>query len=277
MNQLQPYQIQTSTISQTSHSDLPGLEQWQLMQEQAKYLLASGYLPNNIQRPEQVIMIMLKGRELGIPPIHALSHINIINGKPAMSAELMLSQIYRLHPRAQIKFEERTDKICHVKAKRDGGQWQDFKFTIENAQTAQLTRNPSWAKYPRAMLHARVISEMARSLFPDAISGISYTPEELGENVDEDGTIIADVSEPIPASPPPPAPKSEPAKNPKLIDKNDPKWIAFLTKYLAEKKFPDHVVTRLIELMDGAQWTSEALKKAYDMVQFENEVAKEFK
>lgn len=169
---------------------LPAKNQWELMLHQSAELIKSGFLPAAIKTPEQACLVMLKGRELGIPSIQALSHIHIIGGKCCMSAELMLSQILRLHPRTRISYPVRTNERCEIEVQRDGCKLSTFVFTIADAKQAGLMGNQTWTKYPRAMLHARCVSEMARSLFADAISGVSYTPEEIGANVNEHGEII---------------------------------------------------------------------------------------
>jgi hypothetical protein len=169
---------------------LPAAQGWALLKQQSEELIKSGFLPSGIKTAAQAVAIMLKGRELGIPPMQALSHIHVINGKPTMSAELMLAQILRLHPRTKISYPVRSSERCEIKVIREGCEPSTFVFTIEDATRAGVMGNPTWKKYPRAMLHARCVSEMARSLFPDAISGISYTAEELGANVDENGEVI---------------------------------------------------------------------------------------
>lgn len=179
---------------------LPTEAEWRLMQSQSQSLLASGFLAQGLRTPEQVIVIMLKGRELGIAPMQALSHIHVINGKPCMSAELMLALILRVHPKTKLKWVTRSAECAELQVTRYGWEPSTFKWTIKDAATAQLLNNPSWKKYPRAMLHARVISEMARSVFPDAIAGCSYTPEEMGANVDVDDTgqvvVVETVTQP---------------------------------------------------------------------------------
>lgn len=169
---------------------LPASQGWTTLKQQAGELIRSGFLPSGIKTPEQAVAIILKGRELGIPPMQALSHIHVINGKPTMSAELMLAQIMRLHPKTKISYPKRTSEVCEVKVQRDGSDASVFSFSMADAQAAGLLNNPTWKKYPRAMLHARCVSEMARSLFPDAISGVSYTPEEMGAAVSENGEVI---------------------------------------------------------------------------------------
>lgn len=169
---------------------LPAEKQWSLLRNQAMALLQSRLLPKSVDTAEKVIVIILKGRELGIPPMQALEHIHVINGKPCMSAELMLSQILKKVPQTKLKFVERSDSMCKIEVTRPGMDPNTFQWTIEDASKAGLLRKDSWRTYPRAMLHARVISEMARSLFPDCNAGISYTPEELGAEVDSEGSVI---------------------------------------------------------------------------------------
>jgi hypothetical protein len=169
---------------------LPNESEWRLLMAQSSALLKSKFLPQSLQTPEQVIVVVLKGRELAIPPMQALSHINVIQGKPCMSAELMFSMILQKHPRTRLKIVERTDRRCEIEVTREGWEAANFAWTIEQAQNAGLLTKSSWKQYPKAMLYWRTISEMARSLFPDALAGTSYTPEELGAEIDDKGTII---------------------------------------------------------------------------------------
>lgn len=186
--------------------------EWAVMREQAKVLVTTGFLPDTIKTPEQAVAIMLKGRELNIPPMYALSNIVVIKGKPAASAELMLALIYRDHGDDAITFTESTPERCTISYKRRA--WtkrQTYTFTIEDAQRAGLAGNQTWRQYPAALLRARCISAVARMGYPDSIGGM-YTPEELGAVVtvdDQDGTEIRMVDptpthQPVQLPPPPP-------------------------------------------------------------------------
>jgi hypothetical protein len=163
---------------------------WGLIREQASILLKSTFLPSSVKTPEQAIAIMIKGVELNIPPMQSFQHIFVINGKTGISAELMLSLIFRAIPNLAFVYKRRDDTACIITVTRPGGRPEEFSFSIEDAKKAMLLNNPTWSKYPRAMLRSRCISEMARSLFPDLLMGATYTPEELGANVSEDGTVI---------------------------------------------------------------------------------------
>lgn len=176
-----------STDLTPSNGGLPSDTEWKILKEQAEILVKTKFLPPSIQTPEQAIAIALKGRELGIPIMQSFSHINIINGRPSISAELMLALIYKNCPRAKINFDENGNTACTISASRPGDKPTKFSFTIEDAKKAGLVRaGGPWEKYPAALLRARTITVMARALFPDAISGCSYTSEELGGPVDND-------------------------------------------------------------------------------------------
>jgi hypothetical protein len=160
-----------------------------------KTLLPTGFLPATIKTPEQALAIMLKGQELGIPAMYALSNITVIQGKPTANAELMLALIYRDHGDDAIDVEETTNTACTISYKRrKATARRSYTYTIEDARKAGLT-SQTWQKYPAAMLRARCISAVARYAFPDTIAGM-YTPEELGATVDPDTGEITEVSPP---------------------------------------------------------------------------------
>lgn len=168
-----------------------GPMEWNMMKDQAAMLLETGFLPEAIKTPQQAVAIMLKGRELGIPPMYALSNIAVIKGKPTANAELMLALIYRDHGDdavVPVQAESGDTQATFLYKRRSWGNHLKFSFTIETARKAGITSNPTWGKYPAAMLRARCISAIARFAFPDSIGGM-YTPEEMGaeETFTEDG------------------------------------------------------------------------------------------
>lgn len=162
---------------------LPASEDWRTMMTMATEFVKSGLLPEAVKTPQAALVIIQKGRELGLPPMAALSGISVIKGKPTASAELMLSLIYRDHGDDAIRVVSTDASACVVRYKRRAWkQAQEFSFTIQDAEQAGLTNGPNrdtWKKYGPAMLRARCISAVARMAFPDSIAGM-YTPEELG-------------------------------------------------------------------------------------------------
>jgi hypothetical protein len=185
------------TVQNNQLSLIPAPQEFQTMKELSAMAFKSGLLPSGIKSAEAAMIIMLKGRELGIPAMQAFSHIHIINGKPTMSAELMLTQIYKCLPKAIINFVISDDKICKIEAQRPCGNKTEWSFTIDEAKKAELLSKEPWRKYTSAMLRARAITIMARAIFPDCLNGVSYTAEELGADIDLDdqgNEVIKDVS-----------------------------------------------------------------------------------
>lgn len=160
------------------------------IKDQAEMLVKSGFLPVSIKTPEQAMAIAIKGIEVGLPIMQSFAQINIIGGKPTISAEGMQFLIRKNCPQAKIDILERTVDRCRIKAWRPGTEACEFEFSMDDAKRALLLANPSWQKFPKNMLFARCISDVARSMFADCIGGLSYTPEELGAVVDIDGVIV---------------------------------------------------------------------------------------
>ena len=115
--------------------------------------------------------------------MQAFSHISIIKGKPTLSPEGMLSLIWKNNPNAIIDFVTIENEVCIIEAQRTKGKRTTFKFDKEDAIKAGLWNKDNWKQYPRAMCRSRCVAEMARTLFPDAIAGCSYTTEELEPDV----------------------------------------------------------------------------------------------
>lgn len=141
----------------------------------AKTLCESGFLPRAIQKPAQALAIILAGQELGLPPMQSLRQIHVVEGKPVLSAELMLSLFKRQG--GQAKWVESTDDKAVLFLRHPNGDEHTESFTMQEAQRAGVTGKDNWRKYPKAMLKARCISAGIRALGEAA--GF-YMPEEVG-------------------------------------------------------------------------------------------------
>jgi hypothetical protein len=127
---------------------------------------------------ESVLACIMYGAELGLGPIQALNSIHVIEGRTAMSPELMRAMVARHGHRIDVV--ENSNTVCEVKGIRaDTGSTATVRWTMEDAKMAGLANKNNWKTYPRAMLLARATSELCRIVFPDIIAGLSYTPEEV--------------------------------------------------------------------------------------------------
>ena len=127
---------------------------------------------------EAVLACVLYGAELGLGPMQSLNSIHVIEGRTAMSPELMRAMVARHGHRIDVV--ENSATACEVKGIRsDTGSTATVRWTMEDAKLAGLSGKNNWKTYPRAMLLARATSELCRIVFPDVIAGLSYTPEEV--------------------------------------------------------------------------------------------------
>jgi hypothetical protein len=164
-------------------SFVPDDTEWQRIKEIAAYAIKSGLLPSSIKSAEQATIIALKGRELGLPPMVALSEIYVVNGRPCCSANLMLAKILERYPKASIEYVQMDSKACRIKVKRFPDQPEtEIGFTWDEAKTAGLSNKDTWIKWPADMLRARAITRMKRAIFADVLTGVNYTPEEMEED-----------------------------------------------------------------------------------------------
>jgi len=155
---------------------------WQMMTQQAETLVKSGFLPKDVNTPQKAIAIIMAGYELGIQPWQALSTINVIQGKPTISPQLMLALIQRSGQLEDITIDG-NDQQCIVTLKRKGQVAHAETFTMADAKKMNLAGKTNWTQQPATMLKWRAVAACARIVFPDVILGL-YTPDEMG---DDDG------------------------------------------------------------------------------------------
>lgn len=135
-----------------------------------------------VESPEQALMILMTGREMGIGAMSSLRGFHFIKGKPCMSAQLMAALILRSGKAEYWELVESGPKSATYATKRIGGRNEQRKtFTVDDARLAQLVKSDgNWQKYPAAMCEARAASALARIVYPDLLMGV-YLPDEIDE------------------------------------------------------------------------------------------------
>ncbi len=149
----------------------------------AEYYIDSGLLPRSIQNPAAIMIIAHQGRELGLSFLRSLRGIHIIEGKPALSAELARELAHRAGAKVEFILSTTTKCTCRVTAadgrkievtwttKHENDDWQ-------SAERASLLGKGPWKTYPAAMLRARASGDAIRALVPEALGGL-YLVEEV--------------------------------------------------------------------------------------------------
>jgi len=147
----------------------------------AEAFVKSGMFSDTKQLAQAIVKIQA-GRELGLPPVYSMQNINLIRDRLTTSANTM-AMLVKKSNRYNYRIKNHTDIECIITFyEKDGEKWVEVgesTFTMDDAKRANLVKPDSgWAKFPRAMLFSRAISQGARMYAPDAIGGV-YTDEEM--------------------------------------------------------------------------------------------------
>lgn len=140
-----------------------------------------------VKTPEQAIALMLVAQAEGMHPAIAATHYHVINGRPTLKADAMLSRFQAAG--GTVNWKVYTDaEVTGTFSHPQGGR-VDITWTVAQAQTAGLTKNPTWRQYPRQMLRSRCISEGIRTVYPGVTVGV-YTPEEVQDFAPPPRTVV---------------------------------------------------------------------------------------
>ena len=129
-----------------------------------------------VKTVDQAIALMLVAQAEGMHPAIAATHYHVINGRPTLKADAMLSRFQAAG--GTVNWKTYTDAEVTGTFSHPAGGRVDITWTVAQAQTAGLTKNPTWRQYPRQMLRSRCISEGIRTVYPGVTVGV-YTPEEV--------------------------------------------------------------------------------------------------
>lgn len=153
----------------------------------SKDLALSALMPQALRKkPEDVLAIVLAGAELGLAPMTAIRGIHLIQGKMSLSADLMGALVNRSTACEYLTLIESTATLATYETKRRGSPAPTrMSFTIEQARRAGVLENPTWQRYPEAMLRARCLAVICRAVYPDLCLGLyDEDSAELGQVVD---------------------------------------------------------------------------------------------
>ena len=144
--------------------------------------------------------LMLMAQAEGRHPMLAARDYHVIKGKPALKADAMLARFQIAG--GKVEWQELTDtRACATFTHPQAGSVK-IDWDMDRARKAGLCGNPTWQKFPRAMLRSRVISEGIRTAFPAVLCGF-YTKEEVEDIIfDEESRKAKQGEEPAPTATP---------------------------------------------------------------------------
>ena len=161
----------------------------------ANAIVASGFAPKGMEKPESVLVAIQLGAELGLTPMAALQNTAVINSRPAIYGDAALalvrsSGLLESYKEEAIGEPGTDSQGFRVTAVREGDQTSVETFTVADAKRAKLWGKAGpWSDYPQRMLRFRARGYVLRDLFGDVLKGLRTVEE------------ARDISEPINVTP----------------------------------------------------------------------------
>lgn len=146
-------------------------------------LAKSQMVPKAYQnKPEDVLVAVQWGFELGLAPLQALQNIACINGKPSVYGDAAMALVQNSPVCDDIKEyfegEGTSNPVAVCVAKRKNRSEVISKYSVEDAKRAGLwNKSGPWTQYPKRMLQMRARGFALRDAFPDVLKGL-ITVEE---------------------------------------------------------------------------------------------------
>jgi hypothetical protein len=174
--------------------------------EFSKMLSESSMVPRAYQGKPQDIMVCVQwGYELGLAPMQALQNIAVINGKPSVYGDAMAALV-QASPVCEgieemLENEGSPNPVAVCIAKRKNRTPVTAKFSVEDAKRAGLWgKQGPWTAYPKRMLQMRARGFALRDAFPDVLKGLISAEEAEDYPTENSGQPIQDIT-PMPANP----------------------------------------------------------------------------
>lgn len=160
-------------------------------------------------KPEDIVLAIQMGSELGLAPMQALQGIAVINGRPSVWGDALIG-LCRASPACEDIAEriegEGDQRKAFCVAKRRGASPVTGVFSVADAKKAGLWGKAGpWQQYPDRMLQMRARAFALRDAFPDVLKGL-HVAEEARDIPAKPDDFTGPTIEATP-EPPPEAPK----------------------------------------------------------------------
>lgn len=133
-------------------------------------------------QPANAMIAIGLGQSMGLSPAESLYRIDVIQGKPTASAELIASNIRKAGHVLRVEVDEQNTSVRATVYRADDPV---FAHTVTRdmnwAKQMGLVSKDNYKRQPLTMLQWRAISGVGRLACPEALYGVQYTPDELGD------------------------------------------------------------------------------------------------
>jgi hypothetical protein len=164
-------------------------------------------------KPEDIMLAVQMGSEVGLAPMQALQNIATINGRPALWGDAQLG-LCKMHPAWNSIEETMTGTGEAMRARcvviRNGEPPVVRVFGFVEAKQAGLWGKAGpWTQYPARMMQMRARGFALRDAFPDALRGLlseheaqdTPPPAYTGTTIESTATPVADAPQAPPDEP----------------------------------------------------------------------------
>ncbi|AQS61743.1 hypothetical protein AGRHK599_LOCUS1254 [Rhizobium rhizogenes] len=166
----------------------------------AEAIHMSGMAPSGFDSPQKVMIAMLAGLEIGMPPMASVQSVAVINNRPCIWGDALIG-VVRKSPLCLYVTEwiegEGDEMIAHCETHRKGeprpvkmsfsvvdakkaGLWQtEARITKKSRDggTYQKDNDSPWYKYPKRMLQMRARAWCLRDVYADVTKGMQVREE----------------------------------------------------------------------------------------------------
>ena len=165
----------------------------------SEMLANSNMVPKQYMGKPQDIMVCIQwGMEMGLAPMQALQNIAVINGKPSVYGDAMMALV-QASPVCEgveesIEDEGTPNPVAVCVARRKGRAPVTVRFSVEDAKRAGLWgKQGPWQAYPKRMLQMRARGFALRDAYPDVLKGL-ISVEEAQDYPEETKRLPKDIT-----------------------------------------------------------------------------------
>lgn len=157
----------------------------------------SGIAPRGLGKPEQILVAIEYGAELGLRPMQSLATVMVVNGRATLYGDGMLAvaQASGLLVDISESLEgspANLDKMAATCVVKRVGRPTPSRctFTWADAKQAGLTGSDTYKKFPGRMLKARARAFALRDAFPDVLCGVMSSDEAADLAADNETAFV---------------------------------------------------------------------------------------
>lgn len=133
-------------------------------------------------QPANAMIAIGLGQSMGLSPAESLYRIDVIQGKPTASAELIASNVRKAGHTLRVEVDEQNMSVRATVYRADDPEFP-HSVTRDMAWAKQmgLVNKDNYKQQPLTMLQWRAISGVGRLACPEALYGVQYIPDELSD------------------------------------------------------------------------------------------------